>query len=51
VKKGPPGHCIVSSSTGVEATIRNAEILLDKQWVILACSPKIDPDAMRVGGV
>jgi hypothetical protein len=34
VKKGPPGHSIVSSSTGIEVIIRNAEILLDAQWVM-----------------
>ena len=34
VKKGPPGHCIVSSSTGIEAIIRNSEILLDAQWTM-----------------
>jgi hypothetical protein len=28
MKKGPVGHCIVTSSTGTEAVIRNSEILL-----------------------
>jgi hypothetical protein len=34
VKKGPPGHCIVSSSAGIEAIIRNTEIVLDEKWVM-----------------
>jgi len=34
VKKGPPGHCTVTGSTGTEAIIRNSEILLDEKWVM-----------------
>jgi len=51
VKKGPPGHCIVSSSTGVEAIIRNSEIMLDEQWSMyqaaLSGESKIDWAAMQ----
>ena len=32
VKKGPPGHTTVSNAAGMEAIIRNSEILLDVQW-------------------
>jgi len=33
-KKGPPGHTTVCNSAGIEAIIRNSEILLDEKWSI-----------------
>lgn len=39
VKKGPVGHCIVSSSSGIEAIIRNSEIVLDEKWLMYQAPP------------
>jgi hypothetical protein len=33
VKKGPPGHCIVVGTSGIETVIRNSEFVLDEQLV------------------
>jgi len=38
VKRGPVGHCIVRNRTGIEALIRNSEIVLDEQWVMYQTS-------------
>ncbi len=31
-KKGPPGHTTVCNPAGIEAIIRNSELLLDEKW-------------------
>jgi len=47
VKKG---YCIVNSSTGIEAIIRNAEILLDERWVMYQ-APLPSESVVKLGGM